>query len=132
VSLLKNDTAITRLLPVCELFVLLSLRVPQLLLLTLSWKGWHVDVRDCTGLHVIGLTTPTLGGETHLDRSRHLGVEPDTRHLASVQVPEYFEDGEPDRQRIDGKVAREVLGGWIGLWIRLEQSLIESVTSLGY
>jgi hypothetical protein len=131
-SLLKNDPAITRFLPARELSVSVSCGVLQLLFLTLSWKEWHVDVRDTARLHLLGLTTPSLGGKRILAAAgpwgwnEILGIL--RKHFPNVQVPEDFEGGEPDRQRIDSEVAREMLGGWIGL----EQSVVDLAKSLGY
>jgi hypothetical protein len=104
----------------------------QIPLLTLPRKEWYIDVRDCGRLHVLGLTTPSLGGKRVWAAAgpwgwnQILGIL--RRHFPNVQVPEDFEGGEPDRQRIDSEVARELLGGWIGL----EQSLVDLAKSLGY
>ncbi|KAF8500023.1 hypothetical protein JB92DRAFT_2980324 [Gautieria morchelliformis] len=107
---LKNDTAGAKSLP----------------------NQWFVDVRDCSRLLFLALTTPSMGGKRYLavaerfDWNQVYGIY--RRNFPKAQVPEDIEGSEPWAQRLEFTESTEILGGWISL----EQSLVDLGKSLGY
>ncbi|KAF8482342.1 hypothetical protein JB92DRAFT_3034990 [Gautieria morchelliformis] len=101
---LKNDTAGAKSIPNHE-------------------SEWFVDVRDCSRLLFLALTTPSMGGKRYLVV---YGIY--RKHFPNAQVPEDIEGCEPWAQRLQFTESSEILGGWISL----EQSLVDLGKSLGY
>ncbi|KAF8468651.1 hypothetical protein JB92DRAFT_3059092 [Gautieria morchelliformis] len=93
---------------------------------------WFVDVRDTGRLQFLAFTTPAMAGKRYL-----AAAEPFKwnqiyaiyrKNFPSAKVPEDFEEGEEDVQKLDISPSTEVLGEWIGL----EQSLVDLGRSLGF
>jgi len=92
---------------------------------------WFIDVRDDGRLHVLALTTPSLGGKRIWAAAEPFGwnriLAILRKNFPHLQLPPDVpgKQGEPDPQKIENFVARDALGGYIGL----EQSLVDSVLS---
>lgn len=95
---------------------------------------WFIDVRDDARLHILALTTPSLGGKRIWAAAQPVGWNEILailrKELANVPLPPDVAgaQGEPDLQKIDNSVAEGVLGGWISL----EKSIIDMAHGFGF
>jgi hypothetical protein len=93
---------------------------------------WFVDVRDTARLQFLAFTTPFMGGKRYLAAGEPFQwnqvYEIYRKDFPNAKVPEDFDEGGADVQKLDNSSSTEVLGGWISL----EQSLVDLGKSLGF
>jgi len=93
---------------------------------------WFIDVRDCARLHIISLTNPSLSGKRIWAAAEPFGWNAVLailrKNFPGLKLPEDFENGGPDRQKVNSEPAKALLGGWISL----EKSVVDFGKSLGY
>ncbi|CCM04626.1 uncharacterized protein FIBRA_06810 [Fibroporia radiculosa] len=128
-SLMKNETSIFKILfPRKSLVPAVFTSFEDYVNINNSTAEWFIDTRDTGRLHVLALTTPSVGGKRFWAVASPYGWNQVLTILRRTYPESTFpenlpeENGGVDTQEIDNSIATELLGGWIGL----EKSIIDT------